>query len=523
MSKFIKKTAVLTILLALAVIAVSCGSENPPDGAGEGQSPGIPDTVIVDGDGTGNAPREFKSPVPDGLDFSEYTVRFYSYYMEYAGDGSRDPARMTIIKEEEAGEVVSESIYRRNMEVMQKLNVNFDFTFNPPDSFDDQDNNNRLARLMRTNDDEFDIVIGIQFQVVQMATRNAFHNIIDFPFLDITNPWWATDYIDELTVGNNVLLFATGDISGGWLSRLSTMYFNFDLYRSYFGEPDELYRLVLDGGWTLDAMSEKVRGMWLNLEGGGSPGDGDQFGLVTHTISPSDHFTYASGVRATARDDQGVPYFVFNSEKTMRYVDKIFDLYFNNPGTYIVPSSHSRFSTIFAEKFAAGEVLFRADTLGISESMRAQETDFGMIPFPKLDENEPGYLSLVHDTAPLMCVPITVPLERDELIGAVLEEMAFRGFMHMTPAFFDIALKNKYMRDSDDMAMQMLDIIRENSTTDFAYVYNYALSGGQYSGGMGLLMRDLLGDRNSNFVSAYDRIIDRSNDRLQSIINAYLG
>ena len=514
MKKISRILQILTLLLLSALITaiISCS----PDSSQEQKNINKTDSESGDAGSDSvienSASGELKSPVPDDVKFDGQKVRFFSYYPELGGNGELDPAKTTLL-ETGTGDVVNDAIYRRNMEVQEKLDVKFEFTYSPPNA-DDPVNNNLISKSVNAGLDEYDIIIGRQFQCVQLATDEIFRNIKNFPYLDITKPWWATKYINDITIGNDVLMFVTGDISLAWLVRLSTMYFNKDLYAQNFDNPDDMYKLVLDGGWTLDALDGMVKIMYKDLNGDGNPGEDDQFGLITHAISMTDHFTYASGIRATARDDSGLPYFIFNNEKTVQYVQKLYDLYYNNEGTLVVPFSNPKFGSIFNDKFSANEVLFRPDILGNSETLRNMQTDFGMIPFPKLDENEPSYSALVHDTAPLMCIPSTCM--RDELVGAVLEEMAFRGYMYMTPAFFDVALKNKYMRDSDDNAMQCLDLIRSNSTTDFAYVYNYAIND------MGLIMRSLMEKKSSDFVSAYEKIEEKSNANLQKIIDAYL-
>ena len=511
-TKKISGTLFLITVLALALTAASCSPDNP-DNKETINTPLAETSDGDDGEIKNPAAENIKCPVPDDLDFGGQKVRFYNYYPEFDGNGNPDPARAAIL-DADTGDVVNDAIYKRNIEVQDKLNVTFEFIHSPPNA-DDSLNNNIISRSVNAGLDEYDIVIGRQFQCVQLTANKIFANIKDLPYLDINNPWWAKKYIEDISIGGDVLMFVTGDISLAWLVRLSTVYFNKDLYTRNFGSPDDMYNTVLDGGWTLDALNGMVKTMYGDLNGNGAADDEDQYGLIAHTISNTDHLTYASGIKATSRDENGLPYFSFNNEKTIRLTEKLYELYYNNTGSLIIPFSHSNFNNIFNEKFTAGEVLFRLDILGNSETLRSMQTDFGMIPYPKLDAREPSYLSLVHDTAPLMCIPQTCA--QDELVGAVLEEMAFRGYLHMTPAFFDIALKNKYMRDSDDKAMQCLDLIRENSTTDFAYVYNYALNN------MGLIMRDLMGKKSSDFVSAYEKIEDKANASLQKIIDTYIN
>ena len=520
--KKILKALFTALILLLFLPAVSCGGEKQNENSLDINK----NDPKPEENGAGEEKSGPKSPVPDDLKFTGETVRFFNYYFEVDTNGTVDPAMATLTNAETAsGDVVYEAVYKRNMEVQDKFGVTFKFTHCPSDADPDKYQNSFIAKIVNSGSDEFDIVIGKQFQCVRLASENMFRNIKDLPYLDITNPWWAEGYINELTVGKNTLMYITGDISAAWLNRLGTIYFNREVYKNYIGEnPDDLYKMVLDGKWTMDALYNIVKNMYADLDGDGVQSDGDMYGLITHTISATDYFTYGSGIHVTSHDENGFPYFVINNEKTVEFVDKLYDLYYNNQATRLIPQSQSNFNDIFNDKFAANESLFRDANLGVSSQLRSMQADFGMIPFPKLDETIPSYSSLVHDTAPLICVPETCSKD-DEFIGAVIEEMAFKGYTLMTPAYFDVALKNKYMRDSDDMAMRCLDIIRENAVTDFAYVYNYALKPNpdSWDTHVGLIMRDLMGKKSNNFASFWEKVEKPAADNLQKIIDAYIN
>ncbi|MBQ3707777.1 MAG: hypothetical protein II889_07700, partial [Clostridia bacterium] len=66
--------------------------------------------------------------------------------------------------------------------------------------------------------------------------------------------------------------------------------------------------------------------------------------------------------------------------------------------------------------------------------------------------------------------------------------------------YFDVILKNKYRRDSSDAASQVIDLIHDSLTTDFAYIYNYGMSN------MMLSLRDLIGvAKSTDFASSYKK------------------
>jgi hypothetical protein len=149
-----------------------------------------------------------------------------------------------------------------------------------------------------------------------------------------------------------------------------------------------------------------------------------------------------------------------------------------------------------------------------SSLFRTMEGDYGLIPYPKFDEAQEKYLSLVHDTALVYCVPITIGNNFDA-VSATMEALAFEAYKSVTPAFYEIALKLKYIRDSDDTALQIVDMIHAGATTDFAYIYNYALND------IGLIMRALMGGKRSDFASEYAKKENGVITKLDELIELY--
>jgi hypothetical protein len=109
-----------------------------------------------------------------------------------------------------------------------------------------------------------------------------------------------------------------------------------------------------------------------------------------------------------------------------------------------------------------------------------------------------------------------VTAHKSEAIGAVFESMAFESYRSVLPAYYETALKIKYTRNATEDALVIIDMIHANVTTDFGYVYNYALNN------VGLIMRELMGSRSADFASRFERMEERVKISLERIINAYL-
>ena len=101
---------------------------------------------------------------------------------------------------------------------------------------------------------------------------------------------------------------------------------------------------------------------------------------------------------------------------------------------------------------------------------------------------------------------------------AILEKLSYNYYYDVMPQYFEVILKTKYRRDSSDAASQMLDLIHDNMTTDFAYIYNYGMSN------MMLSLRDLIGiSKSTDFASTYKKSEKAYNKVLGRLIEAMMS
>jgi len=121
-----------------------------------------------------------------------------------------------------------------------------------------------------------------------------------------------------------------------------------------------------------------------------------------------------------------------------------------------------------APMFINNQTLFFSSNIHSAVSLRSMETDFGIIPLPKYDENQSGYHTYVYPP-PVMIVPVTtVDLNRT---GMILEALCYESTDTVLKAYYDDLLKTKISRD--DESEGMLDIIFQNriySVTDIFYM-----------------------------------------------------
>lgn len=483
---------ITAILMALCMLMTACGATS--DTGGNKQI-----TTIANKEATAEAAEtELKSNLPDDLNLEGMTITILT-----AGD----PMFVDAVAEI-SGDVVNDSIYARNSNIKEQLNVNFVYV---PQDYD-------IAPVIRAavlgGVDDYQLISGSQWIIAPVVLENAFMNLLDNKYLELDNPWWAVEYNKEAAVGNNMRFFISGDITLSMLKNMSCIYYNKTFYENMFGDADEMYTTVMDGKWTLDKLGEIGTQCYSDLNGDGNADDSDQYGYGVITANLTDHITYDAGIRVTQRRADGIPELIINNEKTIAYTEKLYNLFYENAGSRIFPATDDSNNITIPNKFKNNEIMFDLGWFSTSEILRDMEGDYGLIPYPKYNEAEEKYLSLVHDTSFVYCIPITIGNKFDN-VCAVMEAMAFESYKDVTPTFYEIALKVKYVRDSDETALKIVDIIHAGATTDFAYIYNYALNN------VGLIMRDLMGGKNSDFSSAYAKIQNAVLTQFDALIELY--
>lgn len=166
------------------------------------------------------------------------------------------------------------------------------------------------------------------------------------------------------------------------------------------------------------------------------------------------------------KDNDGMPYLCEDVERMAGVVEKAGQIMSDKMNVVSSADSTDDLRHIFEE----GRALFYGEVMQCIIRMRESETEFGLIPWPKYDETQDRFYNFVHATAGKV-VTVTAAAQDQEMSGAIVEAMAAKSKYTLTPAYYDVALTYKYMRDTD--SAEMLDIILESRRFDLGYVYNW--------------------------------------------------
>ena len=491
--KMMKKTRISAALAALILAGsfASCGG-----------SPSIPaDTALSDAaadTGTAaaeDATTEITDKIPQGTRFDGETFTVLSREdLDWANE---------IITDEMTGEIVNDAIYERERAVEERLGVDIQVYRTPGIWGNESKFNDKIKGAVQSGDNSYQLVAGYAYFITALASQGFFTNLLTVPYLDFDSPWWNSNLRDELTLFGQ-LYFAGGDLSYTMLQQMFGCFYNKDMGASYGVE--DLYSVVRDGRWTYDYIYGLAASISNDVNGDGVMDVNDEYGLILPIGNVCDMFFPAFDQPLTAKDDDGNVVLRMGDQKAHDLADKVKRIYSENDGVFSL-SENEDYSTPFKE----GRALLIINSLGFSKnSLRDVDINFGILPVPKYDEDQDAYHTLSQDAYSLFCVPLNAG--NLDMIGAVTEAMACESYKHVTPAYYEVAMKYKYSQDSD--TVEMLDIIREGALFNFGFVNSSSCND------MIHILRDVVNGK-KDYASLYAKNEAKYQKSLDKLVDAY--
>ncbi|MCL2159662.1 MAG: hypothetical protein FWH48_09665, partial [Oscillospiraceae bacterium] len=438
---------------------------------------------------------EILPDLPEGADYGGYEFKVLTRgdEMHQYPLHSRD-----IVAEEETGEPINDATFKRNIIVEDLLNVKI--TMIALDEGDETRPNAAVKKAVAAGDDIYHLLMTHEIYSAPTAQSGYLMNMANIPYIDLSKPWWCKSATDDLSFGDKIFL-ALSDFSVSSNDHAYIVLFNKNLHQEYALE--NLYEAVRDSKWTFDKMQSLIKDAYKDLDGDGKMTDADLFGLILG--GGQLNFFYAGGNTVMKKDENNIPYYDIITERSLATFEKAFD---------ICVAEHTYSFTDWNDvkvppMFAAGHGLLMTTQIGIVPQLRDMDVDFGILPYPKLDEQQAKYSEYVDGHAQLMSVPITV--QDTEKVGAIIEALSYYSYKYLVPAYYDINLKTKFSRD--DESAEMLDTIMEGRVFDFGYVYDNWVVAFKFA--------DQINAKKREYVSIIEKSLPAAEKQLVKIIAAY--
>lgn len=444
-------------LLSVAVSVLSCAEQAEKSTASTTAAVSEVTAELTDA--------EIRKAIPDDLPDVDYAGKQFRIITR---DGCSNAHIDDLFMEEMTGDVIDDAVFTRNQSVEERFNTKI--TVIPVNEADEATLTNMLRKSITAGSDEYDLAVAHMIHMGTSATNGLYYNWYDIPYINFSKPWWIHSAEEQLAIDGKTF-FALGDLTNNALDYTYCYYFNKNLFTDY--NLTFPYQNVRDGTWTFDYASSLVKDIYSDLNNDGKHDEDDLYGLVTNCYSGSVTWTYAFGEFITKKNADGYPELVLNNEKTIKIVEKLYDLYFGSDGVYVTPNTTSPSGMAWHEatiKLFNDSRAVLASGLFVSaiKDFREIEDDYGFLPYPKWDEAQSGYYTMIDGHGPLFAIPLTI--NDPDFVGIITEAMSAEGYKVITPAYYDVALKTKFTRDEE--SAEMIDLILAGRVFDFGYLYD---------------------------------------------------
>ena len=499
----IRLIALILTLFLLIPLAVACGTATP-------DTPGSKETKAgPSGDGkqteseTSGTPGEDESgttwytpELPEEPPFTGKTFTFFAF----TDDTSEYWHDTDFTAEAINGDSINDAVYERNMYVAEKSGADLIIAHGGRGGDFSQ-----LVNTIASGDDEYQAADLNTHQMFQQATQEHLVELNGMGTIQLDAPWWDQNCRSQLSImGQNYGLY--GDIGVMYMRTFGIVMFNKKLVTDHLNDVD-LYEVQQNREWTIEYMADLVNSVSVDLDGNGEMTEDDLFGMVYQ----GDMMPVAlicAGVEFTKKNDSDEPVMDFNNDKTLDAIDMLADLMYNTECARSSSASSPNVSD-HHHSFQTNHAVFDVTEIHAVIDARPMETNFGVLCMPLFDEDQEDYLTCINPhVAATMVVPNSI--QEPEFVGAMLDLLSAIGKNYLTPAFYDVTLQGRAVRDEESRAT--LDLIIGSVRYDLGYVASWGVSE---------MMRGMGDARQTNFASRYESNISALRTNMEKTIEQF--
>jgi len=437
------KTKIIAQILVLCMLVSVLAACSDSDGG----NAGTPKDTAAGQNDIGAAETEVVTSILDALapgDFGGETLTVYT-----KADSWWQITRMDA--EELTGEVINDAMYNRNIDFETRYNATLNI-ISTTDSMTAP-----IRAMVTAGDSDYDFVLPNLSESATLAAEDIFFNLHSIDAIDFTNKAWDQNAVNSYSIANK-LYYGVSDISLGKNECAWIYMFNKRLLEEF--NLEDPYTLVKEHKWTFDKSLEMMQAASVDLNGNGIVDADDMYGLATHDVNFYALLISAGEVFAT-KDDKDLPYMDVSTDKFIEVYDKLKDKFTEKEQTVMEYE---------LQTFVAGRALLCGQVMSCVRLNREMEDDFGIIPTPMYDESQGRYYTYVipYD---VFAASIPITAKDREKSGAAIQALAILSDYYLTPAYYDVTITGKGLRD--ESSIEMLDIILSSTVYDIARMYNW--------------------------------------------------
>jgi ABC-type glycerol-3-phosphate transport system substrate-binding protein len=446
---FPKKAAVLLLAAAMFLPLAACSQQDDPK-----------DTAAPSGPASGPAETDAPANITDQRFPGE---RFNIAYMTGGSYGMGNEVFYS--PEESETTRVSSAVCERNRLTEERLGIAIRGMFIAPAIFNDA-----VIEMVYAGDDTYDTVLNYLRHNYQLASQGVLLNVKRIDGFRLENPWWDRGIIDNFSFFGDTLFFVTGDICIDDDCTTEVVLVNKKLAAD-FGLEDP-YLVVREGRWTLDALTRNMAKATSDLNGDGVMDKHDRYGFCGG-VGEIPAMMVCMGAPSTVIDAEGCPRFAFPlmPEKMNDTFEALYNgLVINKDVVFIEVDMGGDYAGV-AKMFANNQLLYYLCAVGSLHNLRGtMEDDFGVLPYPKLNEEQENYIANGGWCASTYAVPKTSA--DPERTGAILNVMSYYSVENITEYIIQSQVIVRTVRDRE--SEEMLRTALAHKTYDIGLCLSFA-------------------------------------------------
>ncbi len=443
-----KRTLSLILVSLILVFSVGCGESTPAETTND-TSAMANETTAESKTETETETTRYVANLPE-RDFNGEAFTLYARI--YGGDWDAND----LLAEGTTGEKINDALYERQIYIEDTYNLNLAVV--PSENTDIVAG---VKTLVKAGDTTYPAIVGRAYDMASLTLSDMLWDLHDVENIDLSQPWWGQVMNNSVSIGGK-LHYAVGDLLIVDNKAERIYYFNKGIAEKL--GLGNLYETVREGKWTIDTFMECSEAALMDLNGDGEyTADADQYGTMAQPQHLGFGLYLGAGQMVIGKDENDLPYFQAADPEAIDIMTTIAEKIGSKP-------SISTDGDNGLARFREGRALFAPEVLLHIETMRDSEVDIGILPTPKYDEAQENYYCYADGNC-VNAVGIPITNTESEKIGFVLEAMAADSKNNLTPAYFEVCLTDKYVRDSD--SAEMLSLVMESAVLDLGEVYQW--------------------------------------------------
>jgi len=449
-------SALLAALMLASVALVSCSDDK------SGDDTSAPDTSAQDTttvEETTTIDPRLVDDLPTDIKYDGFTYTVLAYKSDPYTQAAWHVA--DIVAESETGERINDAVYKRNLRMAERYGVKI--AMDAPSNKPWED----AKKAITAGDESFSIMQFNSQQQGTLATGGYLMNMNNIKYLNFEKAWWDTDAVKAMSISGKTY-FAGGSATLNTLRSTWGVFFNKDLVKN--AQLPDLYQTVRDGKWTLDLLKTYGKQVAKDVNGDGVWEYGvDTYGIGTQYEIVLPLFQ-STGAQTVKTNKDGSFEITLDSAKMSDAMEKIYK-FLNEDNAWILITDLRTEKDKWVQmrnRFMENKIVFYMGHLSTPVLIPDMQSDFGILPFPKVNESDEYASAFQYNNYWATSVPKIC--SNTDRTGFITEAYVMNSHDTVREAWFDYTLTLRSSRDVE--SGEMLDIIFSARGVDVGLVYN---------------------------------------------------